>query len=128
MTDTVTISRVDYDAMQERLQAYEALLEELQDARDLAAAAERRNDETIPFEMTERMLDGESPVRVWREHRGLTARSVAQKAGLSSPMMTAIETGKRIPSLPMARAIAAALDVGLDDLFLDASPSNEEGS
>ena len=122
IADIVTMNRADYDDMKRRLAEYDALLERIErqeDAEDIAAYDRYRDEETIPFEMAERMLDGESRVTVWREYRGLTQRSLAQAAGLSQSMMNEIERGKRQPSLDKARAIAAALRVGLDDLWLE---------
>ncbi len=101
-------------------------LERLQNAAEEFSAvraydeAKRRldagEDELIPFEMTERMLDGESPIRVWREHRGLKAKELAVQAGISAAYLSEIEHGKKEPTVKSLRAIADALGVGLDDL------------
>ena len=98
---------------------YDAIIERLEELEDIAAFDRHHDDETIPFEMTERMLDGESPVKVWREYRGLAPQDLAGAAGLSPALLEDIEQGKHTPSLPEARAIATALKLGLDDLFLD---------
>lgn len=119
MTDTVTLTRTEYDKMRAQLDAYARLREETEDAEDLAIAAERENDETIPGEMVTRMLAGESPVTVWREYRGLTMSALAKAADLSAATIHAIENSQRTPSLPAARAIARALGADLDDLFGD---------
>jgi transcriptional regulator with XRE-family HTH domain len=79
--------------------------------------AARRDDPTVAFETAKRLLDGESPVRVWREERGLSQRALAERAGVSPSMLNEIEHGRRTPSLTAARALAAALQVTLDDLF-----------
>lgn len=119
MGDTVTLSRAEYDAMLARLRAFDALLEDIEDAEDIAIANERRNDERIPAEMVSRMIRGESPVAVWCEHRGLTQDALAEQANLSPTVLDEIVQGKHTPSLPEARAIATALKLGLDDLFLE---------
>ena len=98
---------------------YEALMERLEDLEDALAADRHRHDETIPFEITARIVRGEHPVAVWRDRRGLTQRQLAERAGLSPAMVSEVEKRNRTPSLPMARAIAGALGVGLDDLFGD---------
>jgi hypothetical protein len=48
--------------------------EMLQDVRDYDNALEamKQGEETIPSEVVYAILDGENPIRVWREHRGLT--------------------------------------------------------
>lgn len=109
MSDTITISRTDYDA----------LLERIEDLEDALLFDRRRNDETIPFAITARIIEGANPVTVWREHRGLSQRALAERSGVSASMLNEIERGKRTPSMATARAIAAALDLGLDDLFGD---------
>lgn len=101
-------------------------LERLQNAAENAAdvyaydEALRRldagEDEMIPSEMVDRMLDGESSVRVWREHRGLKAKDLAAKAGISAAYLSEIEHGKKEPTVKSLRAIADALGVDLDDL------------
>jgi len=107
MTETVTIPRAEY----------EALLERIRDLEDTAVLAERRGDPTIAFETTERLLAGENPVVVWREERGLSRQALATAAGVSPSMLIEIEHGRQVPPLAVARALATALRVGLDDLF-----------
>lgn len=108
MTETITIPRA----------AYDALVERLEDLEDQMLLDRHRHEERVPADMVDRLLDGENPVKVWREHRGLSQRDLAKTVGLSAGMIGEIETGGRTPSLPAANAIAAALDLGLDDLFL----------
>ena len=107
--DTITLPRADYEAM----------LERLRDLEDSAIIAERRSDPTVPFEFVERLLDGENPVRVWREIRKLSQAALAEASNLSPSMLNEIEHGKRQPSLDRARDLARALGVDLDDLFGD---------
>lgn len=121
MTDTdemIPVPRAKYDALVERLEELE----------DIAAFDRHHDDETIPFAMTERMLDGESPVKVWREYRELGLQDLAGVVGLSPIVLDDIEQGKHTLSLPEARAIASALKLGLDNLFLDvpAAPPKTE--
>jgi ribosome-binding protein aMBF1 (putative translation factor) len=40
-----------------------------------------------------RILDDESPVKVWREKRGLSQRALAEQAGVSPSSLAEIETG-----------------------------------
>lgn len=101
---------------------YLALLEqaeELEDIRDYdaaKAALERGEDELIPGEVVHAILDGENPIKVWREYRGLTQQQLADKAGISKPYLSQIETGKRKGATEILSAIAKALDVSLDDV------------
>ncbi|WP_207779353.1 helix-turn-helix domain-containing protein [Zavarzinia aquatilis] len=50
------------------------------------------------------------------EHRGLSARALADRAGLSQAYVSQIETGKREGSISAMKVLAGALNVGLDDL------------
>ena len=43
----------------------------------------RGHDELVPLEITERRLAGESPVKIWREYRGLTQENLAKKSKVS---------------------------------------------
>ena len=87
----------------------------LADYRQLCHAAEGR-DELIPAEFAERILDGESPVRVWREYRGISVRELAARAAISAAYLSQIEGGSRNGSLATMKALAAALSLELDDL------------
>ena len=100
---------------------YERLMEEaemLQDVRayDEAKKAIAEGEELIPSEVTYAILDGLNPVRVWREHRGLTQQQLAEDVGISVPYLSQIELGKRRGSAEVLAAIAKALCLSLDDI------------
>jgi len=101
------------------LDEYEALL----DAADIAAAdrvlanvAEGR-DEFIPSAMVDRLLSGESLIRVWREYRGLDVATLAVKADVSSELLSQVEVGERTLSEAQLMRIATALNLTVDDLI-----------
>ena len=101
------------------LDDYDALREALEDAAD--AAAVRRSladpdEETIPLALAERMFSGESPVRVWREHRGMKAGELADATGISRSCLSTIENGDKQGSIAALRRIADALGLRFDDL------------
>lgn len=73
-------------------------------------------EEMLPAAMVDRMLAGESPVRVWREHRGLTAQDLAALAGTSQPDLSQIENGKREGGIETMKKLASALGVTIDDI------------
>ena len=100
---------------------YERLVEEaemLQDVRayDEAKKAIAVGEELIPSEVTYAILDGINPVRVWREHRGLTQQQLAKAVGISVPYLSQIESGKRRGSAEVLAAIARELGLSLDDI------------
>ena len=115
--DTVTVSRSDWTR----------LLSELDDAQDRAAVAERRRHETatgkqaarrnyLTAQEARRLLDGESPVKVWREKRGRSQRDLATAAGVSTGYLAEIETGRKPGSVAALARLAGALEVQIEDL------------
>ena len=98
---------------------YLELLEDEADARTVAEFHEAYvagREFMVPDEIMRRELAGESPVKLWREHRGLTQQELANLAGISKPYLSQIETGKRQGTIDTLSAIARSLDVPLDAL------------
>ena len=83
--DTVTYSRTDVDR----------LFEQLEDLEASTAYTATRAEEKLPAEVVERLCAGDSPVRVFREYRGLSVAELAEKVGLSSARLATIESGSR---------------------------------
>lgn len=77
---------------------------------------ERGEDELIPLEISERRLSGESPVKIWREYRGLTQERLAKASKVSRAMIAAIETGHKKGGIWTLKKLAAALRVDLENL------------
>jgi len=94
------------------------MLHDVQDYDTAKAALEHGDDELIPSEVVYAILDGDNPIKVWREYRGLTQQSLADNAGISVPYLSQLETSKRKGSLEVLSAIAKALDVALDNIVL----------
>jgi DNA-binding XRE family transcriptional regulator len=99
---------------------YLRLLEAFEDKADAAAVAEFQEayragrELLVPAEILRRELEGESPVKLWRDYRGLTQQELADRAGISKPYLSQIESGKRQGTVETLAAIARALDVPLD--------------
>lgn len=73
----------------------------------------------IPLEVTKRIMAGESPIKVYRDWRGMTQRQLAKAAGIGNPVyLSQIETKRRKGSADMLRRIARALSVELDDVVV----------
>ncbi len=99
---------------------YERLVAAAEDAADLAALAALDADEIeddLPNEMVARLLASENPIRVWREHRGMTGQQLAEAVAVQQSYISQIETGKREGMVDVLRRIATALGVTLDDLY-----------
>jgi putative transcriptional regulator len=56
-------------------------------------------------------------VRERRERQGLSQGALATALGVSRQTVNAIETGKYLPSLPLAFALARHFAAAVDDLF-----------
>ena len=109
--DTITLSRTEYEKTLGRM-------EDLDDASKMRAievtADERKY---LPAELVDRMLDGERPLRIWREFRGLTMEVLAAKSDIGQSYLSEIETGKKPGSVGVLKALAEALGVSIDDII-----------
>ena len=110
--DTVTLSRVDY----------EALVDAASDAADVAGSRAVMTDiacgdnEAVPVEISLRLISGENPVRVWREYRGMTSRALGIASKVGASYLSEIETGKKPGSVAAISRITKVLNLAMDDL------------
>ena len=81
--------------------------------------AKKRDEEFFPAALIKSIVDGASPVRVYRTHRGLTQRALAARMGISRSYLAEIESGKKRRSVTVLRRAAAVLTVDLDMLVTD---------
>ncbi|MBK3734043.1 helix-turn-helix domain-containing protein [Azospirillum argentinense] len=97
---------------------YERLLEAADEATATRAfdVYKATQPETFPDEVAERLLGGEHPVKVFRDHRGMTQAQLAEATGLKQAYVSQIEAGTRGGSVDVLKRIADALRVELDDL------------
>jgi transcriptional regulator with XRE-family HTH domain len=117
---TVTLRRADF----------QALLEAAEDNADLAAVVKHRAEEQrlgwdvakrnyLTREETERLLDGESPVRVWREKSGIRQGALALAAGVRVGYLAEIEGGKKPGSTSALQSVAKILEIPMELLADD---------
>ena len=102
-------------------ETYERLVEDaemLQDIRDYdeAKKAIESGEELTPSQVTYAILDGENPIKVWREYRGLSQQQLVDAASISKPCLSKIESGECTGDPDVLDAIAKALDLSLDDI------------
>lgn len=100
---------------------YARLVADAEERADLRTAleAEARRDngeEYLPAEMIDRLLAGETPLRVWRKHRGMTLETLSRKADISIQYLSEIERGIRVGTIKVWRALADALGLDVDDI------------
>ena len=109
MNKMVTIPRAEY----------EALLAAREDLADIIAfdQAKAEPGDRIPDSVVARILDGETPLRVFRNWRGLTQHTLANESGVNRSYIAEIETGKKPGSTAAMRKLAAALGIDVDNLF-----------
>jgi DNA-binding XRE family transcriptional regulator len=100
-----------------RLVEQAEMLEDIQDFDRIKTEVENGSEEVLPSEVVYKLLDGENPVKVWREYRKLTQQQLAEKTDISVPYLSQIETGKRKASTKVLVAIANALQLDVDDLI-----------
>jgi DNA-binding XRE family transcriptional regulator/PHD/YefM family antitoxin component YafN of YafNO toxin-antitoxin module len=115
--ELVVLSRRDYDAMRARLGD-----EEAEDAMSLRILKEREGDVAIPLSVWREIDEAPSPIGPLRKWRGLTQGQLAEAAGISQGYLSEIETGKKVGDVRTLRAIAAALNISLNDVTPDETP------
>jgi DNA-binding XRE family transcriptional regulator len=89
-------------------------------AAEMAEQRRRAGEEYLPVEMVDRILSGESALRTWRKHRGVTLEKLAAIVGSGKSTLSELESGKTQGRPALWRAIASALDVSVDDILPEA--------
>ncbi|MCH2251301.1 MAG: helix-turn-helix transcriptional regulator [Cognatishimia sp.] len=112
MEDLITIPRAEY----------ERLVQLAEDADDIRALEEfkanlgRGEEEFVPSEFVDRMLDGESLLKLWREHRGLSQSALAKASGVNRIQIGDIEDRGKTGSVMTLKKLAEVLNITIDDL------------
>lgn len=132
MNDSVTTPRHEYEkllrtrkklkrarkALRMAAEIVESLEDKLliRDANAVMHSVALGLDESIPSEMVDRLLDGEPPVKVWREYRGLSQKELSDAAGIEKSALILIETDESTDSVSTLLKLANILNVQIDDL------------
>jgi DNA-binding XRE family transcriptional regulator len=99
---------------------YRALAPDAADAalsdEELFDRAKAEGDETFPTEIADRLIAGDSPIKVFREYRSLSQAALAKAAGVHRMYISQLERGTRAGSTAMLIKLAGALGVELQDL------------
>ena len=112
MTEMISIPRDEYRRL---LEAAETLAD-IRVYDRAVAALETGQDELVPAAFAERLVAGESPVRVFRDWRGLSQAELARRSGVNRIQLIDIEAGRASGSVETLRKLAEALGATLDDL------------
>lgn len=98
---------------------WERMREAAEQARDVADI-ERfdREDDGLryPASVAHAVADGMTPLRAWREHRGMTTQALATAAGVSRPYISQIEAGRRVGTMATLARLAKALSIPVQAL------------
>jgi mRNA interferase RelE/StbE len=81
------------------------------------AAYESANQETIPGEVVHRLIGGEAPLLVWREHRALSHEALAEAAGVTVADIDLVERRDGDLGLRKMVALAKVLRIDPEDLL-----------
>jgi len=108
MPEYAVIPYADYQAMVR-------LSEAMRDIQSYDAALADAG-EAIPHETMRRLIEGESPIRVWREYRDLTQTVLAERAGIDNTYLSQLESGRKAGSIAVLKRLAKVLSVDIDDL------------
>ncbi|KJS38264.1 MAG: hypothetical protein VR70_10545 [Rhodospirillaceae bacterium BRH_c57] len=119
--DTVTLSRTDFEMMLEAVEDAEDIMAlRLAESREAEIGSAIARADHLPVEAVMRLMSGEHPVKIWREHRGLSPQDLGNAAGVSRSYLVEIESGRKPGSVVAYRRLAGALGVTVDDLLLTA--------
>ena len=113
MNDTVTIPKVEY----ERLCALEEDFADIRAALAVEARVSNGKEELIPADVVDRLIDGESPLRVWREFRNLTQADLSRASGVNRVQIVEIEAGRSSGSVRTLCRLTDVLSVAVDDII-----------
>lgn len=114
MSEMVTISKDEYLHLK-------AIEEDMSDLHSAAQILERINagtEELIPAAVVDRLLDGDAPLTVWREHRRLSQAELARQSGVNRVQIIDIEAGRKTGSVASLKKLATALQIDMDDLVV----------
>jgi ribosome-binding ATPase YchF (GTP1/OBG family) len=125
-TDTVTLSRAEYEALIERIEDAEdnGFLDEVE-ARERAIGPERARADYLSAELVRQLIDGMHPVRVWRTHRHFSRDALAAAAEVAPSYLSEIESRRKPGSFGALARLAAALRISLDDLAAWIEPQRD---
>ena len=105
---TVTLTRIEYDALIERCGELE----------DRLAAIDADNGVRIPHDVVLEIFDGKSPMLALRQQQDLTLRELSKMTGLAVSYLSEIERGEKVGSASALVRIADALNTTIDALMV----------
>jgi DNA-binding XRE family transcriptional regulator len=95
------------------------MFDDIRDFDHIQNAILQGEEELFPAEVVDAILDGESPLKVIRQYRGMTQRELAEKVGRSVPYLSQLETRKRHGSIKVLSEIASVLEVPFEIILVE---------
>jgi DNA-binding XRE family transcriptional regulator len=92
-----------------------AIAEDKMDAADVLAYREAR-EESFPESLVDALVNGDHPIKAYRNYRQLTQQELAERIGKSKPYIAKLEAGERTGTIDVLARIAEVLEVDLDQL------------
>lgn len=90
---------------------------------DILAAvnAQKRREageEYIPADVVNELVSGENPLKVWRNYRGFTLQTLADRVGRTPSFISKLERGQNEGGVKLWQMLANVLEIDLDDLIV----------
>ena len=114
MNEMVTIPKDEYL----RLKSIEEDMSDLRSATEILERIKAGTEELIPSNVVDQLLNGDAPLTVWREYRGLSQSELARQSGVNRIQIIDIESGRKTGSVATLKKLATALRVDIDDLVV----------
>lgn len=90
---------------------------DINEARRIAARIASGEEETLPAEFVAALVAGKTrPLRLWRQHRGLTLDALGKACGVTRSALSQIESGRTKASGALLKRLAKVLNCDMDDL------------
>ncbi len=99
-----------------RLVTEAEMLQDVQDY-DEAKQALANGEGVVPAEVTFQIIDGDPPLKVWRQYLQWNPAQLAAAVGLSEEELIQLESGRRPASREVLTAVAKALNLTVEDLI-----------
>lgn len=93
-------------------------LEDIRTADIIISKLDHGDSELIPSEFANRIIDGESPLAVYRELRGFNQSTLSKASSVNRTQIADIETGRSIGSIATFKKLAQTLKLSIDDLVI----------
>jgi len=97
---------------------YNKLINAFEDFQDIQEIRDYIDNpsETFPMDVALTLAQGKSAIKVYREYRGISQSSLAQKVSVSKQYISQLENKERTGTIKVLKSIAKALSVDLSDI------------